>query len=252
MDGVAVVSAILAKQDITSAARNIKEIFCRGRRKILHGIEGAIFDLDGTLFDSMAVWRDIDLEFLGKRGIAVPPDYMEAVSAKSFYECAVYTAKRFSLPETPEQLMQEWYEMAVKHYESSIELLPHAEEYIKSLKKEGIKLAVATSLRRDFFEPCLVRHGLWEQFDAICSVDDVGCGKESPEIFRYAANRLGIPLSRCVIFDDAYVALQSAKQTEAFVVGVYEKNSERFREKIRSAVDLYIEDLSEAPLLKCK
>lgn len=250
VDGVAVVSAILSKPDIAAAARNIKEIFTRGRRKILHGIRGAVFDLDGTLFDSMDIWHDIDIEFLGKRGFEVPADYTDAVLPKSFYECAVYTRERFNLPETPEELMREWDDMAISHYKSTIELFPYVREYLAELKADGIKLAVATSLKSNFFEPCLKRHGLWEFFDAVCSVDDIGKGKENPDIFLYAAQRLGLPIEECAVFDDAYPAILSAKKAGAFTVGVYEKHSLKFRDKIASSADLFIENLNSAPILK--
>lgn len=249
IDGVAVVSAIIAKDDITAAARLIKEKFTLGRRRILHGIKGAIFDLDGTLFNSMDVWKNIDSEFLGKRGIAVPTDYMDAVSAKSFKECAEYTVARFGLKESPDQLMDEWNEMALRHYVESVELLPYVKEYLDEIKKRGIKTAVATSLKREFYEPCLKRNGIWDMFDAVCSVDDVGKGKERPDVFYLAAQRMGLNSGECVIFDDAYAAIKSAKKTDAFVIGVYEKHSAPLADKISSLADMYICNFKQAPIL---
>ena len=78
--------------------------------------KGAIFDLDGTLLDSMWVWDDIDVAFLKKRGLEVPPDYQEAITPLGFLEAARYTIRRFGFPETPEELIQEWHQMAVDAY----------------------------------------------------------------------------------------------------------------------------------------
>lgn len=250
IDGVAVASAIMAASDITAAAARIKAAFNKDRRPIVRGIKGAIFDLDGTLLDSMDVWKNIDLEFLGKRGLEIPVDYMQAVSAKSFNECAEYTIKRFSLPETPEMLMREWNDMAIGHYTDSVQPFPYVKEYLCELKSRHIKMAVATSLKHAFVEPCLKRNGMSEFFDSVCSVDDVGVGKESPAVFEYAAKQLGLDLSECIIFDDALSAIKAAKQTEAKVVGVYEKHSAYLKESIRSIADMYISDFKKAPVLK--
>ena len=84
--------------------------------------KGAIFDLDGTLLDSMRVWDDIDVAFLKKRGLEVPPDYQEAITPLGFLEAARYTIRRFGFPETPEELIQEWHQMAVDAYTYEVEL----------------------------------------------------------------------------------------------------------------------------------
>ena len=102
--------------------------------------KGAIFDLDGTLLDSMRVWEDIDVAFLKKRGLEVPPDYQEAITPLGFLEAARYTIRRFGFPETPEELIQEWHQMAVDAYTYEVELKDGAAEYLRYLKEKGIRL----------------------------------------------------------------------------------------------------------------
>ena len=108
--------------------------------------KGAIFDLDGTLLDSMGVWDQVDIDFLSKRGIDVPDDYMTKVAAMQFRQIAEYTIARFDLSDTPEELMDEWDHMARVMYSTVVEAKPYAREYLAQLKGSGAKLAVATSL----------------------------------------------------------------------------------------------------------
>lgn len=186
---------------------------------------GVIFDLDGTVLDSMGVWGEIDREFLAGYGIPVPPDYMEAVCAMSFRETAEYTVKRFSLPASPEELMERWLRMAQDSYANHVLLKPGVRELLLALKQAGVKLAVATASRREHFTPCLKRNGVYGLFDAIVTTDDVGCGKSSPEIFRAAAKQLGLAPQDCAVFEDSLAAARSAVQSGAAVFGVYDEHS---------------------------
>ena len=98
--------------------------------------KGAIFDLDGTLLDSMGVWDQVDIDFLSKRGIDVPDDYMTKVAAMQFRQIAEYTIARFDLSDTPEELMDEWDHMARVMYATVVEAKPYAREYLAQLKRE--------------------------------------------------------------------------------------------------------------------
>ena len=120
--------------------------------------QGAIFDLDGTILDSMGVWRQIDVEFLGRRGISVPPDYLEAITPLGFDRAAEYTIRRFSLPESREEIVREWYLMAENAYRYQVELKEGAGEWLNRLKSLNIPLAVATSSDEALFVPALKRY----------------------------------------------------------------------------------------------
>ena len=162
-----------------------------------HG-KAAIFDLDGTLLDSMGVWDQVDIDFLAKRGIEVPADYMGKVAAMQFRQIAEYTIARFGLPDTPEALMQEWDDMARVAYSTVVEAKPHAVEYLSYLKRSGAKLAVATSLPPALREPAMKHVGIFDYFDQIVSVDDANdVGKDRPDVFLLAAGRLGVVPEQC-------------------------------------------------------
>ena len=124
VDGLAVVSAIISKPNITAATKELKRIFCGDKFK------GAIFDLDGTVLDSMDVWERVDIAFLDKRGFAVPEDYAVKICSMSFAEAAVYTADLFSLPENPEDIISEWNSMAIDEYSHRVGMKPFVLDYL--------------------------------------------------------------------------------------------------------------------------
>ena len=207
-----------------------------------------IFDLDGTLFDSMGVWLDIDIEFLNKRGIAVPADYQVKVSSMSFPEAAAYTVKQFGLADSVEDLMQEWNNMAAYAYGHTVQMKPYAKEYLLALRKSGVKMAIATSAIPELCEAALRSHGIHEWFDVICNSEEAGCGKSQPDIFLLAAKRLGVQPCDCFVFEDILAAVKSAKSAGMTVYAVYDEASKADWEKIKEAADGVLFDFKDAPL----
>ncbi|MEG1428087.1 MAG: HAD family phosphatase, partial [Oscillospiraceae bacterium] len=210
--------------------------------------KGAIFDLDGTLLDSMHVWAKIDRDFLGKRGISVPKDYLSQVAAMSLRETADYTVARFSLQEKPEMVIKEWKAMALWEYGHRISLKAHAREYLLTLAQHGIKLAVATGLCKELYSAVLHNTGILPLFDAVCSVDDVGRGKQFPDIYLYAAKCLSLSPKDCIVFEDVPEAIATAKRAGLKVYGIHDKFGEPYRTEIEIISDGYCLDFRDAPL----
>lgn len=129
--------------------------------------KAAIFDLDGTLLDSMGVWDQIDMDFLARRGFEVPADYVPTISAMPFEQVAAYTIERFRLNETPEAVMAEWDDMAHEAYATMVEAKPGAVEYLTYLHDAGVKLGVATSLTPSLREPAMKHVGIFDFFTTI-------------------------------------------------------------------------------------
>lgn len=211
-------------------------------------VRAAIFDLDGTLLDSMGVWDQVDIDFLAKRGIAVPDDYMTKVAAMQFRQIAEYTIARFGLPDTPEALMDEWDDMARVAYATTVEAKPGALDYLHDLKARGVRLGVATSLPPRLREPALEHVGMLDLFDAIVSVDDANdVGKDRPDVYLLAAARLGVEPRDCTVFEDLLVAMRSAKSVGMRVWAMHDDSSDADWPWICDLADGVLFDFRDAP-----
>lgn len=246
IDGLAVVSAIIAQSDIKAAAAELKDLFCGKEKKM--DFNAAIFDLDGTILDSMDVWEHIDIQFLKKRNLPVPENYVTEICARSFEEAAQYTIDLFGLQETVEGIIEEWNNMAVEEYSNHVGLLPHALDYLLRLKEHGIKLAVATGLPEKLYMPCLKNNSILELFDALCSTDEVQRGKEYSDVFELAARKLGVAPEHCIVFDDVLPAIKSAKAASMLAGGIYDKYSADQRAEIERIADIYLLNFRQAPI----
>ncbi|HHY17011.1 MAG TPA: HAD family phosphatase, partial [Firmicutes bacterium] len=154
--------------------------------------KAAIFDLDGTLLDSMWVWEKIDLDFLAGRNLTVPDEYFGKIASMTYREVAEYTIALLGLDKTVKEIMEKWNQTALRAYAHDVTLKPNAKEYLLSLKRRGVKLATATSLPRMLSEPALKNNSVYGLFDVFCSTDEVSRGKEHPDVYLLAAKKLNV------------------------------------------------------------
>lgn len=203
-------------------------------------IRGAIFDLDGTLLDSMGVWEQIDVDFLKKRGIAATEDYTRAVTTMSFQEAADYSIRRFDLRESPDEIIREWNEMCLEAYTHTILLKPGAKDYLLRLKRGKIKLGVATALSSDLYGPALKNNGIFDLFEAFASIKEVSRGKGFPDVYLLAAERLELEPYQCEVFEDILPGIRGAKAGGLKTCGVYDPSSAYEWEKICAVADRVI------------
>lgn len=162
---------------------------------------GAIFDLDGTLLDSLKIWQDADKIFFERRGLTLPEDYVKSVKTLDLNEAAWYTKTRFSLPDSPYDMITEWRELIREEYAFRVEFKPYALEYLQALWKNGVKLAIATSSEPELYFPALKRFGAEQYFSAFAATKDVGKGKDDPAVYLLAAKKLQLAPEECAVFE---------------------------------------------------
>ena len=215
------------------------------RENWLKNIEGAVFDLDGTLLDSSWVWEKVDEKFLGDRGFQVPDDYVDEISPLGAERAAVYTIERFGLDEDKDDIVREWIEMAKKEYATEVVCKPYAKEFLEELHKLNIKMAVATSSDRELFMKTLEREGILKYFQKIVTVDEVERGKGYPDIYEEAARRIKVNPHKCLVFEDILAGGTGASLGEFNVVAVFDEKSKHNWEKIKSISKYSINDYKE-------
>jgi HAD superfamily hydrolase (TIGR01509 family) len=208
-------------------------------------IKGAIFDLDGTVLDSMWVWRQIDIDFLGRRGLAVPEGYMQDTAHMNFLDAACYTIERFGFHETPEEIMDEWRTMALEAYSTKVPLKPRVRELLERLERQGTKIAVATSADDVLYKAALEHNGVGEILSTVITARQVGRGKAFPDIYLAAADALELPPHECAVFEDILAGIRSAASAGFYTVAVYDSANESQWPEIKAAADMAITDFGE-------
>ncbi|MBC2457588.1 HAD family hydrolase [Clostridium beijerinckii] len=187
---------------------------------MLSNIKGVIFDLDGTIVDSMWVWSQIDIDYLKKKGHAVPNDLKNDIEHLSFYQTAVYFKNRFKIEDSVDEILSDWHHAAFHHYANNVKLKSGVKTFLRYLKDNKIKIALATSNSISLLEACLKNNGVYDYFDSITITDEVAKGKDCPDIYLLAAKKLNIKPEYCLVFEDILPAMKSAKKANMRVIGI--------------------------------
>lgn len=215
------------------------------KNNILEGISTVIFDLDGTLVDSMWMWGAIDTEYLGRFGIEKPEHLQADIGGMSFGETAAYFKETFHIPDSIEQIKDDWNRMAWDKYLHEVPLKSGAGAFLETCQAKGIKLGIATSNSRQLVENVISAHGLHAHFDSIMTACEVEKGKPAPDIYLAVAEELNVEPERCLVFEDIVPGIMAGKNAGMKVCAVYDEHSVgQDREKSRLA-DYYIHDYTE-------
>lgn len=207
--------------------------------------KGAIFDLDGTLLDSMHIWHDVDVEFFRRRNLEVTNDYVEVIKNMHLPAAAIYTKEKYNIAESTDEIVQEWLDLCTEAYLHKVDLKPGVFEFLKSLYDNGIKMAFATASEKQVCEGTLKNRGIFDFFSSYAYVSEINIGKTEPDIYLLAAKRMGVNPKNCIVFEDIIEGICGAKKGNFATCGVYDKSSAKDEEKIREIADYYINSFEE-------
>lgn len=222
--------------------------YADGIGEVLVRKKAVIFDLDGTLVDSMWMWHAIDVEYLGRYGYRCPPMLQREIEGMSFSETAVYFKETFHIPDSLEAIKASWIDMSIEKYRSEVPPKKGAVRFLQYLRGRGIRMGIATSNGRDMVDAVLNALGIADYFQVVVTGCEVAAGKPAPDIYLRAAERLQTDPRDCMVFEDVTAGILSGTAAGMTVCAVEDAHSAWMRnEKIRLA-DFYIEDYEDERL----
>ena len=211
-------------------------------------IKGAIFDLDGTLLDSMFIWDTIGEEYLRSLGKEPHEDLKETFMTLTLEEAAEYYREHYGVTLSVKEIVDGVNSMVEQTYRTKVTLKPGISEYLAWLKENGVRMCVATVTDRYLVEETLERFGVRHYFLEIFTCAEVGFGKDKPIIYQQALEHLGTEKSDTYVFEDLPFALNTAKTDGFPTVGVYDRHEEH-QDELKELSDYYVLDFTD-PILK--
>ena len=205
-------------------------------------MKGLIFDLDGTLLDSMPSWgRQLD-DLLTGRGITPPADLLDRTKTLGLENATGMVLEEFGLPDDPAIVYQQFQDNMERLYCSTIPLKPGVQEFLDEMLAKKVPMAVATATSRPLVEKVLAHHQLTSHFQSITTVAEAGIGKHDPKVFLMAADKLGMTPSHCIVFEDSLKAVLSAKTAGFDTIAIYEESNLSEQAALEAESTLHIHD----------
>jgi len=212
---------------------------------MLQDIKAVIFDLDGSLVDSMWMWKQIDIEYFARYQKVLPNSLQKDIEGMSFSETAHYIKTTFDFPVSEEEMKAAWNQMAWDKYMNEVPLKPGIPEFLAHCKNKGIKLGIATSNSRELVEAVAKVHHLDNYFSSIKTACEVNKGKPAPDIYLAVAKELGVNPTDCLVFEDIVPGIMAGKNAGMKVCAVEDAYSMYQIEEKKKTADYYIKDFNE-------
>jgi len=211
-------------------------------------IRGAIFDMDGTLTESMHLWIEIGRRYLEGLGYKVSPEQNLEMTRMLLEPMALYMQDEFGLAKSQEQIIAEINRIVEPGYFEDVAVKPTVVESLEAMQERGIRMCVATATDRHLTEACLKRNGIDRFFSAIFTCGEEHCNKRTSQIYDKARAHLGTSPEETYIFEDTYVSILGAKQSGCRVVALEDRWSEKKRDLIKETADVYVARMGDLDL----
>ena len=194
-------------------------------------IQGAIFDMDGTLIDSLGSWDDFieffETDYHLKFDRVKNADLLRQFRTTPINEVAVIVHELFGIGDSAETIANQLAERLEQFYRTRVECKEDIPAFLAGLSKKGVKMCIASATRPELIRVVLRRLGINDYFPEIVSCEVLGKNKSFPDVFLAALERLGTPKEQTWVFEDSFVALQTAKKAGFHTVGVFDRNNDR-------------------------
>ena len=207
-------------------------------------IRGAIFDMDGTLTDSMQVWSTIGSDFIKSLGKVPAEDIDRRFTTMSSYEAVEFMQREYNIPGSREEITEGINRLVEKNYLEKVPLKPGTEGFLRYLDEKGIPMCVATATDEYLADAALTRLGIRNYFKGILTSRSVGVGKTEPKIFLEAARLLGTEPAETAVFEDSIVAIKTANAAGFYTAAVMDDSFAYARDEIKEISAVWKEDLS--------
>ena len=208
----------------------------------LEQIQAVIFDVDGSMVDSMWMWKKLDMEYLQKKNIVLPDDLQSSIEGLSFYQTAEYFKERFGIEDSVDRIMDEWNQMAYDKYEHEVPLKEGVREFLDLCKSKNIKMGIATSNSRELFSTLSRVHGLDAYISCVKTGSEVIHGKPAPDIYLMVAEQLDVKPENCLVFEDIVAGIMAGKNAGMSVCAVQDAYSMDTDVEKHLCADYYIEN----------
>lgn len=208
-------------------------------------IRGAIFDADGTLLDSMGIWKDAGIRYLNSLQIRAEADLSEILFPMTLEQGAEYLKGRYQLPQDTDAVVEGVLQMVQDYYDKEAPLKAGVVPFLEALRQKGIPAVIATSSSHNQIETACKRLGISRYFKRILTCSEIGAGKSSPLIYQKAAKILGTVPQQTWVFEDVLHAIRTAKEAGFCTVGIYDQYSAGDTAEITRQADLYLPDFTD-------
>ncbi|GMQ60524.1 HAD family phosphatase [Vallitalea sediminicola] len=212
---------------------------------MLKNIKAVLFDLDGTLVDSMWFWESIDIEYLGRYNIELPNNLQDKIEGMSFTETAHYFKETFSIPESIKEIKKTWNDMAWDYYINKVELKEGIIDFLDYLSENDIAMGIGSSNSKDLVNVVIDKYNMSDYFTSIRTSCEVDRGKPFPDIYLKVAEDLGVKPEECIVFEDIPKGIISGKEAGMKVCTIYDDYSKNMDDEKKKLADYYINDYNE-------
>ena len=212
---------------------------------MLENIKAVIFDMDGTLIDSMWVWQAIDCEYMARYGFEYTEEFHKAIEGMNFYDTACYFKEHFNIDKSVDAIIEDWHNMAHDKYICDVKFKEGAVSFIEKLKKCGIKTGIATSNSRELVDAFLEENKADKYFNYVCTSSEVTASKPAPDLYLTVAKQLSVSPENCLVFEDIPNGIRAGINAGMKTCAVWDRFSVHCDEEKKGLADYYINDFNE-------